>query len=212
MTRLLLLIVPLVLLPAAFALSRMLEPDPPPTPAPTHADREQHHPPPRASVEDEERQSKPKVQRASKLKPHEPAPARDSAPPFEVAAASRTAGAAARAYALESNNWTWRTYARQSRRLASLTEGALHARHIPGRRQRGELAELRRDRAGSHGRLISVEVAMTTDTTARASLAVRQRAYGYSLGALSKPYTARYDAQLTLIADGWKLTDWQPRL
>jgi hypothetical protein len=135
------------------------------------------------------------------------APLRDTAPTLDASTAHRSAEAVARAYGLQSINWTAVTLARQYRRLAVLAVGPLAEQNRVAADDRGALAEVRSDGAGQRGRVRGVKILGLAGDRMRVGVRTSELAYGRSLGR-QRERDALYLATLEHRSDGWRVVDW----
>lgn len=140
------------------------------------------------------------------------APRADTAPAFSVSA-RRDPEAAVRAYAAQYLNWTHRTIARQYRRLALLSAGALQMQNRAAADDTAAHEALARDDSGARGRIEHVEIIARSSGSVRLGVHSRERYYGSTGGAVRGAVRGRYQARVVRQADGtWRIVAWQPRL
>ncbi|MGH2944675.1 MAG: hypothetical protein ACRDPC_00060 [Solirubrobacteraceae bacterium] len=134
---------------------------------------------------------------------------RDTAPAVN-SDAQRTPRAALGAFCSQWSNWNWRTIERQQRRLASLATGAL-ARQLAAEAQlRAQDRALRRDRLGTRGRVVAIDVKPGAVTRGAVCVASEERlAHGRadSEGTRHRVYLAT----VVRTDDGWAVRRWEPQ-
>jgi hypothetical protein len=137
------------------------------------------------------------------------APARDTVP--AIAANSRTTPRlAVSAFCLQWTNWSWRTIERQQRRLAALATGPLAQQLTAEARVRVQDQALRRDRLGSRGHVVAIDVKRGAATRRAVCVAWEQQ---LSSGRADQ-MGARHHVYLVTVArtrDGWAVSRWQPQ-
>ena len=107
-------------------------------------------------------------------------------------------------------NWSWRTIERQQRRLAALATGRL-ARQLTAEAQlRAQDEALRRDRLGTRGRVVAIDVKPGTATRDAVCVAWEEqlvRGRADADGARHRVYLMT--VQRT--KDGWAIRRWEPQ-
>ena len=83
---------------------------------------------------------------------------RDTRPGCRARRAAARRGPPCDAFCSQWANWSWRTIARQQRRLASLATGPLARQLAAEARLRAQDRALRRDRLGARGRVVAIDV------------------------------------------------------
>ena len=135
--------------------------------------------------------------------PTEPAP---TATPHGPASSAR---ATAVAFARTWSTWDWRTAADQQRTLARLAVGSLAAELRASANAAGHDASLTRDRPGSRGHVIAIEL----HDSARAIAAIvvtREQTYTNGHADLGGQHHRVYRTTLVPVADGWRVSAWTP--
>ena len=146
--------------------------------------------------------------RAPLAREHDTAPAVNSD-------AQRTPRAAVDAFCSQWANWSWRTIERQQRRLAQLATGRLARELAAEARLRAQDQALRRDRLGTRGRVVAIDVksgAEMRDAEMRDAVCV---AWQEQLsGGRADPVGARHRVYLTTLQrtqNGWAVRRWEPQ-
>jgi hypothetical protein len=133
----------------------------------------------------------------------------DSAPVVD-GDAKRYPRAAVDAFCTQWANWSWRTIERQQRRLAALATGRLARQLAAEARRRAQDQTLRRDRLGTRGRVVAIDIKPGTATRNAVCVAwEEQLAHGHA-----DPEGARHRVYLTTIqhtTDGWAIRRWEPQ-
>jgi hypothetical protein len=134
----------------------------------------------------------------------------DLTPPLSLARARESAAGAVRAYATQSTTWTWRTLARQYRRLAELSGGSLRRVNLAAGRDPEALLALKDDGAGSRARELRVRVIAEAGQQAIVEASAVERGYGRHAGT-SRWIRGRYRAVARRFPSGWRVIAWDPR-
>ena len=118
--------------------------------------------------------------------------------------------AAVDAFCSQWSNWSWRTIERQQRRLAGLATGRL-ARQLAAEAQlRAQDQTLPRDRLGTRGRVVAIDINPGTATRNAVCVAwEEQLAHGHA-----DAEGARHRVYLTTVQrtdGGWAITRWEPQ-
>jgi hypothetical protein len=133
----------------------------------------------------------------------------DSAPAV-TSDAQRTRRAAVDAFCSQWVNWSWRTIERQQRRLARLATGQLARQLAAEARLRAQDQALRRDRLGTRGRVVAIDVKPGGATRDAVCVAWQQQlAHGRA-----DAEGARHRVYLTTIqraGAGWAVRRWEPQ-
>lgn len=136
-----------------------------------------------------------------------PAPAADS----EVQTGTRsTPRSAVNAFCSQWANWNWRTIGRQQQRLAALATGGLAQQLEAEARTRAKNRGLRRDRLGTRGRVIAIDV-KRTDNNSNAVCVTWEEQLANNRVQLEG---ARHHVYLTTLqhtGNGWAVTQWEPQ-
>ena len=121
-----------------------------------------------------------------------------------------TPRAAVDAFCSQWANWSWRTIERQQRRLASLATGRFARQLTAEARLRTKDHALRRDRLGTRGRVVAIDVKPGSATRDAVCVAWQQQlAHGRA-----DAEGARHRVYLTTIqrtGDGWAVRRWEPQ-
>jgi hypothetical protein len=132
-------------------------------------------------------------------------PARSITPHERATGARAVALAFARAW----SNWDWRTAAGQQRALAQLAVGRLAAQLRANADAAGSDASLARDRPGSRGRVIAVDLQRHHQGVA-AVVVTREQTYTDGHADLGGQHHRVYRAALSRSALGWGISAWTP--
>ena len=140
-----------------------------------------------------------------------PPPARehDSAPVVGHGA-QRTARAAVDAFCSQWANWSWRTIKRQQRRLARLATGRLARQLAAEARLRAQDQALRRDRLGTRGQVVAIDVKPGRATRDGVCVALEEQ---FANGRADVE-GARHRVYLTTIQrteNDWAVRRWEPQ-
>jgi hypothetical protein len=124
--------------------------------------------------------------------------------------AQRTPRTIVDAFCSQWANWSWRTIERQQRRLAGLATGLLARQLAAEARLRAQDQALRRDRLGTRGRLVAIDVKPGAATRDAVCVAWQEQlAHGRA-----DAEGARHRVYLTTIqrtGDGWAVRRWEPQ-
>ena len=107
-------------------------------------------------------------------------------------------------------NWSWRTIERQQRRLAALAISRLAGQLAAEARLRAQDQALRRDRLGTRGHVVAIDIKPGTATRDAVCVAwEEQLAHGHA-----DVEGARHRVYLTTVQrtkDGWAIRRWEPQ-
>jgi hypothetical protein len=141
--------------------------------------------------------------RAPLAREHDTAPAVNSD-------ARRTPRAVVDAFCSQWANWSWRTIERQQRRLAHLATGRLARQLAAEARLRAQDEALRRDRLGTRGRVVAIDVKSGAARRDAVCVAWQEQLSG----GRADPVGARHRVYLTTLQrthDGWAVRGWEPQ-
>jgi hypothetical protein len=137
------------------------------------------------------------------------APARGSAPTIE-AVARATPRSAVKVFCSQWTNWSWRTIGRQQRRLAALATGPLARELAAEARRRVEDQALRRDRLGSRGHVVALEVKRGSAARRAVCVAWEQQLSNGRADQMEARHHV-YLVTVTRTRAGWAVSQWQPQ-
>ena len=138
-----------------------------------------------------------------------PAGGHDSAPAVS-SASQRTPRAAVDAFCSQWANWSWRTIERQQRRLARLATGRLARQLAAEARLRAQDQALRRDRLGTRGQVVAIDVKPGSATRDGVCVALEEQ---FANGRADVE-GARHRVYLTTIQrteNRWAVRRWEPQ-
>ena len=124
--------------------------------------------------------------------------------------AQRTPRAAVDAFCSQWANWSWRTIERQQRRLAQLATGRLARQLAAEARLRAQDQALRRDRLGTRGRVVAIDVKSGGAMRHAVCVAWQEQ---LSRGRADAE-GARHRVYLTTLQrtdNGWAIRRWEPQ-
>jgi hypothetical protein len=130
--------------------------------------------------------------------------------PAVTSDAQRRPRAAVDAFCSQWVNWSWRTIERQQRRLARLATGRLAGQLAAEARLRAQDQALRRDRLGTRGRVVAIDVKPSGATRGAVCVAWQEQLVHGRADAEG----ARHRVYLTTIQrtqDGWAVRRWEPQ-
>ena len=161
--------------------------------------------PPAARFEEQLRRGQ---ARGDELAP--PAPAGDSAPLYAGMRAAAGPERLVREFCAQWANWSYRTIARQQRRLAQLATDGLAAQLAPSASQRALPGTLARDRFAVRGEVVAVDLLAGAER--RGAICVtREEEYERGREALGDGAARVYRARLERGRGGWRVAAWQPQ-
>jgi len=114
------------------------------------------------------------------------------------------------AFCSQWGNWSWRTIERQQRRLASLATGTFARQLAAEARLRAQDRALRRDRLGTRGRVVAIDV--EPGAPARNAVCVAwEEQLAHGRGETEGGRHRVYLATVLRTYDGWAVRRWQPQ-
>lgn len=117
---------------------------------------------------------------------------------------------AVEAFCLQWANWNWRTLQRQQRRLAAMAVGEFARQLTDEAALRADDRSLRRDRIGSEGTVVAVDVKAGTRERRAVCVARETPMSGARADTLNTRHRV-YLATVARTARGWGIRAWQPQ-
>ena len=122
---------------------------------------------------------------------------------------SDTPQEAARRYALASNNWTWRNYARQYQQMKDLAGGRLLAQLQISPVGDDDLEALSQAKLTNRAEIAGITSPEPAATRERRLIVVTLERSGSNGAEEARPHHAAYDARLRQYDGGWLVTRWE---